>query len=135
VFTSVLIAVFLLGHAGIHAAFLTPRPPATAGGPEWPFALGRSWLLGHIGMDPGLVRVLGYALVAATLGGFALAALAAMGLLPAGLWSAGVAIGSIASLALLGLFFHPWLVLGVGIDLALLWAVLIGSWTPERLAP
>jgi hypothetical protein len=131
----VLIAIFLLGHAGIHAAFLTPRPQATAGGPEWPFELGRSWLLGPIGLDFGLVRVLGYALVAATLGGFALAALATMGLLPAGLWGAGVALGSVASLALLGLFFHPWLVLGVAIDLVLLWAVLIQTWTPEGLAP
>ena len=132
--TKLLIAALLLGHAGIHASFVAPRPPATAGGPEWPFDLGRSWLLGPLGMDSGLVRILGSGFVAATLAGFALAALATVGLLPAGLWSPGVAIGSVASLALLCLFFHPWLVLGVAIDLVMLWAVLIQSWTPEHLA-
>jgi hypothetical protein len=86
-------------------------------------------------VDSGLVRTLGYALVAATLAGFALAALATVGLLPAGLWSVGVAIGSVASLAMLGLFFHPWLVLGLAIDLVLLWAVLVQNWVPERIAP
>lgn len=133
-FAKLLIAALLLGHAGIHASFVAPRPPATAGGPEWPFDLGRSRLLGLLGMDSGLVRILGSGLVAATLAGFALAALATVGLLPAGFWSAGVLLGSVASLALLGLFFHPWLVLGVAIDLVMVWLVLIQGWAPDRLA-
>jgi hypothetical protein len=134
VFTRLLIVASLMAHAAIHAAYITPRPPATAAGPEWPFDLGKSWILTPLGVEPGTARVLGLALVAATFGGFALAALATIGLLQTGLWTAGIAMGSGASLVLLGLFFHPWLVLGVAIDAVLLWAVLVETWAPERLA-
>lgn len=129
-----LVAGFLVAHGAIHAAFVAPRPPATAGGPTWPFELGRSWALGPLGMDPGLGRTLGLALVAVTIGGFALAAVAALGLAPAGVWTAGIAVGAVASIALLALFFDPWLVLGIGIDLVLLWAVLVAHWAPEGTA-
>lgn len=129
--TRLLIAAFLLAHAAIHAAFISPRPPATAGGPAWPFELSRSWILGPLGLDSELGRILGLALIAVTFGGFALAALAALGLVPAGIWPAAVTIGAVASIAVLALFFHPWLVLGVAIDLALLWAVLVANWAPD----
>ena len=36
-----LIAAALLAHAAIHASFIAPRPPVTAGGSIWPFELGR----------------------------------------------------------------------------------------------
>jgi hypothetical protein len=36
-------------------------------------------------------------------------------------------------LLLLLLFFHPWLTLGIVIDVALLWAVLVAGWRPEGL--
>lgn len=128
------VAGFLLAHAAIHAGFVSPRPPVTAGGPEWPFEL-RSWLLGPAGLDADTARVLGMALVALTIAGFALAAVTALGIAPSGLWPASVAIGAVASIALLGLFFHPWLVLGIAIDVALLWAVLLVRWTPEGVTP
>ena len=130
-----LIALFLLAHAAIHGAFVSPRPPATADGPAWPFELGRSWLLGPIGVDPELGRYLGIALVATVFCAFALAALTAVGIAPAGAWTPSIALGSVASVALLMLFFHPWLALGVGIDLLLLWAVLIARWAPEGVQP
>jgi hypothetical protein len=133
--TKLLVAAFLLAHGAIHAAFISPRPPATAGGPAWPFDLGHSWVLAPLGLDPAVGRLLGVALVALTLGGFALAALSALGIGPAGLWPAAVTIGAIASIALLALFFHPWLVLGVAIDLVLLWAVLVANWEPEVSNP
>jgi hypothetical protein len=126
-----LLAAFLLAHAGIHASFLSPRRRATAGGPQWPFELGRSWILTPLGLQPELTRVLGMALVAATLGGFALAAIATVELLPPALWPPAAAVGAVASVALLLLFFHPFLVLGFVIDAALLWAVLVAGWTPQ----
>lgn len=128
------IAAFLLAHAGIHAAFIAPRPPATAGGPTWPFELGSSWLLGPLGLRTEAARTLGTALVATTFAGFAVAAMAAIGILPPGLWAPTVAVGSITSIALIALFFHPWLVLGVAIDLVLLWAVLVAEWAPDGAA-
>ena len=126
-----LIAALLLAHGAIHASFLSPRPSATAGGPAWPFDLARSWVLTPLGIQPQMMRLLGTALVIATIGVFALAALATTGLLPTDLWGPASAAGAVASLALLVLFFHPWLVLGLAIDLGLLWAVLVAGWTPH----
>jgi len=125
-----LLAAFLLAHGAIHASFLSPRPPATANGPEWPFELGRSWVLSPLGLHSEGTRLLGIALLAATIAAFGLAALATAGVLPASVWGFASAIGAVASIALLVLFFHPWLVVGVVIDLGLLWAVLIAGWTP-----
>jgi hypothetical protein len=126
-----LIAALLLAHGAIHASFVSPRPPATPGGPLWPFELARSWLLTPLGVPAETTRLMGTALVVATIGAFALAALATTGLLPADLWAPASAAGAISSLALLVLFFHPWLVLGLAIDLGLLWAVLVAGWTPR----
>jgi hypothetical protein len=133
--TRLVLGAFLLAHGAIHLGFVSPRPPATADGPAWPFDLGRSWILGHLGLDGELARVLGMALIAVTIGGFALAALVAIGIAPAGIWPAAVAIGAVGSVAVLALFFHPWLVLGLAIDVALLWAVLVASWAPEGVTP
>lgn len=127
----VVIAALLLGHALVHAAYLAPRPPATATGPAWPFELSDSWLLGRFGTSTELSRVIGFALVAATIGGFALAALATLGVMPSVLWLGGVVAGAVCSLSLLLLFFHRWLLLGIAIDLGLLWAVLIARLAPE----
>ena len=127
------LAVFLLAHAGIHAGFVSARPPVTADGPAWPFDLAHSWLLSPLGASADITRLLGWALFAATLAGFALAAVAVIGLLPASLWVPAAAVGSIASLSLLLLFFKPWLVLGVGIDVVLLWAVLMADWNPASI--
>jgi hypothetical protein len=126
-----LFAAFVLAHGVIHASFLAPRPPATAGGPTWPFELARSWVLTPLGIQPETTRLLGMALVAATIATFALAALAAAGFIPGELWGPASAAGAVASVALLVLFFQPWLVLGVVIDLGLLWAVLIAGWRPQ----
>ena len=130
-FARLALAAFLLAHAAIHAGFLS-RPPVTAGGPAWPFSLDTSWLLHSI--DPELRRLVGVALVAATIGGFGLAALGAFGIMAGWAWPVGVALGAVASLATLVLFFHPWLILGVVIDVVLLWAALIARWEPAALA-
>ena len=55
-----------------------------------------------------------------------LTSIAALGVAPA-LWAPSIAIGSIASLVLLIVFFDPWLVVGIGIDVVLLWATVVGS--------
>jgi hypothetical protein len=128
------LAAFLLAHAGIHASFVAPRPPATAGGPEWPFALGHSWVLSPIGLSSDSVRVLGVALVAAVIAAYTLAALTAVGFAPDALWVPSVVTASLASLALLVVFFHPWLALGVAIDAVIVWAVLVAGWAPEGIA-
>jgi len=133
VFARLAIAGLLIAHGAIHAGFLSKGPPQKPGAPPWPFDLERSWLRTRLGVSPGSVRMLGLALVAATIGGFALAALATLGVLPVGAWTATVAVGSVASLALLAVGFHRWLFIGIAIDLVLLGVVLVAAWTPDHL--
>jgi hypothetical protein len=127
------VAGLLLGHALIHASYLSPEPARKPGAPAWPFHVERSWLLGPIGFDRATSRLLGTGLVVLVIAGFALAAIASLGAGPAWLWPIGVALGAIASLAVLILYFHPWLVLGLVIDVLLLWVVVIAGWTPTGL--
>jgi len=130
---TLLLVGFLLAHAAIHLGFLSPRPATTAGAPAWPFELAHSRPLAALGLDPGVARGVGRGLVAVTLGGFAVAAIGALGILPRDAWFAAASVGAIASASLLLLYFHPWLVLGVAIDVALLWVVLVARWVPDAL--
>jgi hypothetical protein len=123
------LAGFLLAHGAIHLGWVT-RPPATAGGPSWPFALDHSWLLDRLGVGAAAARPLGLALVAVTMASFGLAAIATLGVLAPELWTIATVVGSIASLAIIVIWFHRWLVLGMAIDLVLLWAALVADWTP-----
>ena len=129
-FVRIAVAGFLLAHALIHIAFVSPAPPATADGPAWPFTTKDSWLFSRLGVGPSEARLVAMALVAVTVGSFAVASLVALGLSPAVLWAPAVAAGAFASLALLVAFFHPWPALGVAIDVVLLGAALVGGWVP-----
>jgi hypothetical protein len=130
----IMLGLLLIGHALIHGAYLAPAPPRTADGPEWPFAMSRSWLVTGLGIGPEVVRVLGAALIGLTLVTLLGAGLSAMGLLiPEGWWTQLAVSGAVASLAVLLLFFHPWLLLGVAIDLALLYLALVATWSPAEL--
>lgn len=131
---SVLVALLLVAHGAIHLGFVSPAPPATQGGPAWPFDLGRSWLLQPIGVGGSIARLAGAALVVLVLAGYAATALAVLGWLPASMFRPGMVLGSVASLVLLALFFHRWLVLGLVIDVALLVAVLGAGWMPAGAA-
>lgn len=116
-----LLAALLHGHGVVHVMFMVPTPAATAGGPDWPFDMARSWAVTGAGLDLTLVRTIGFALIAMVVGGFVLAALSTVGILvPPGWWRATVAVSAVASAVLLILFFEPQLVLGLGIDGALL---------------
>jgi hypothetical protein len=128
-----LLAAFLIGHAVIHTGFLRPRP-VTAGGPAWPFALDRSWLLKPLGVSVPAAKALGTALVIVLVIAYGAAVLALLGVLGGAAFSAGVVVGSAASLLLLGLFFHPWLIVGAGLDLLLLVGVLGAGWRLEGLS-
>jgi hypothetical protein len=127
----IVVAGLLLAHAAIHLAFIAPAPPATASGPAWPFTTADSWLLNRLGVGPAGARLIADGLIAVTLLGFVLAALAALGVVPAALFVPALSVGAVASIGLLSVFFHPWLVLGVAIDLGLLWAGLVAGWTPS----
>ena len=127
-----LFTTLLAGHALIHAGFLSPRP-ATTGGPEWPFALDRSWLLTPLGLDASVARAIGVALCLVLVAGYATAIVATFGVFGGPAFVAGIAVGSSASLLMLVLFFHPWLIIGAILDLVLLFGVLALDWQMEPL--
>jgi hypothetical protein len=124
-----LLAAVLIGHGIVHLMFAI-SPAATAGGPEWPFDMAKSWAVTG-GLDLNVVRTVGVALIVIVAGGFALAALSTVGLVvPAEWWRAAVGGSAITSIVVLVLFFNPQLALGIGIDVVLLWAVAANSWAP-----
>jgi hypothetical protein len=135
--TKLLIGGFLLAHGLIHLSYLSPAPPRTAGGPEWPFEMARSWLVTGVGLEAGAARALGTALALAAAILLAGAALATVGWIVPGAWWPALAVGgAVASLATLVLFFHPWLVLGLAIDaLVLWWALLAGGLEASWFGP
>jgi hypothetical protein len=126
-----LLAALLVGHGLVHLMFMVPAPTTPAGGPEWPFDMARSWAVAGVGMDLTVVRAVGLALIAIIIGGLALAALSTVGILaPPGWWQPVVAVSSVISALVLVLFFQPQLMLGLGIDAALLTLAVGRLWEP-----
>jgi hypothetical protein len=126
-----LLAALLVAHGWVHVMFVFPRPTPSGSGSEWPFDLTRSWLVSATGLDVNLVRITGMVVMSIVVVGFVLASLSIVGLLvPTGLWAGLLVVGAAASFLMLGLFFSPQLVLGLTIDLALLWLVFGSGWSP-----
>ncbi len=125
-----ILAAFFAAHGLIHLSYLSPAP-RTAGGPEWPFEMARSWLVTGLGLDADVVRPLGTVLVVATVALLAGAALATVGWgIPTSAWAILATLGAVTSAATLLVFFHPWIVLGLLIDAAILWFAVVAGWTP-----
>jgi hypothetical protein len=130
-----LLGLFLVGHALIHFGYLSPTPPRTAGGPEWPFEMSRSWLVTNLNVSAELVRPIGVLLVVAAVVALVGAGLAtARIIVPHEWWPALIVVGASSSLAMLALFFHPWLLIGVAIDAILLYLVFVAGWNPAGAA-
>ncbi len=126
-----LLAALLIGHGVVHVFFAVPTPAASDGGAGWPFDMAQSWAVTRAGLDLNLVRGIALVLIAVTVGAFALAAMSTVGLIvPSGWWQPTIALGAVASAAMLVLFFEPQLVLGLGIDSVLLWIVVTRAWMP-----
>jgi hypothetical protein len=77
------------------------------------------------------MRPLAYLLVAMTVVALVAGGLATIDLLvPASWWPGLVVAGATTSLLVLIVFFHPWLVVGMAIDVGLLYLVLVNGWDP-----
>lgn len=119
----IIAALFLFFHGLIHLGFVTPAPDD----PKYPFRTDQSWLLGASGKSVAI------AIASLVVIGYALTALAAFGV--PGLkeiWKPLLLGSTVASLILLGLWWHNWLILGVLIDLAIIAGVLWWGWSLAR---
>lgn len=125
-----LVSLLLAAHGLVHASYASPEPPRTPGSPAWPFHLDRSWALTPLGLGAPATRRVGLALLAVVVAGYAVSALAVAGVAPGAWFAPATVAASLASAAMLALFFSPWIVLGLAIDAALLVAVLLAAWAP-----
>src|SRR4051794_32576360 len=131
-----LFAAFLLGHGLVHIMFAAP-PPAAASTPgaEFAFNPARSWLVTGGILDVGMVKALVVVLVAATIAGYALTALATTALIvPVAWWSTLLVASTAVSAVLMIVGAAPGLILGMGIDVVLLAIVAASAWSPSASA-
>ncbi len=121
----IVIALFLIAHGLVHFSLTTVPVPAPGGlrTPFWPAwwrdATDPLWLASRLGLTPDAVRTIGWLLWAAVLASFSLSGLALI-FAPAqtAIWQAAAITGACASLILLVFYWHPWLVFGGLINLA-----------------
>jgi hypothetical protein len=126
-----LAALFLIAHGWIHYSLTTVPVPAPGAlrTPFWPSWWRENtdpqWLASRLGLQAGLVRSAGWILWVAVVAGFCFAGLGLLNILGLNaIWQGAGIFGAIASLLLLIFYWHPWLVVGAVIDLA----VLVGIW-------
>lgn len=128
----ILFALFLIAHGLVHAGLSAapiPNDPESKPGAFFT-AASRSWLLPQLGLGGSAIQWIGIVLVILSTVGFVLAGLGVLGVPGLNtIWRAVTVISSCLSLLLLILFWHPWLIVGVLIDIglliSLLWAKLL----------
>lgn len=108
-----------LAHAGLAAAPIPDDPNSTPG--AFFTDVNRSWLFLKIGLDSAVVRWIGITLVAFSIIGFIIAGLGVLGVPVFNhIWRGMAGFSAAISMLLLILFWHPWLVVGVLINIGLL---------------
>jgi len=130
------LALFLIAHGLVHSILaIAPNPSDPDAKPGTFFtAVERSWLLPQLGLDATTIRWIGIILVALSTLGFILAGLGVLGVPGLNtIWRTVSVVSSCLSLLLLILFWHPWLIMGVLIDIGLLLALLWAKWPPVTM--
>lgn len=127
------LGLFIITHGLVHAILAIAPNPADANAKPGAFftAAERSWLLPQLGLNASTIQWIGIILVVLSTLGFVLAGLGVFGV--AGLstiWRTLAVISACISLVLLIVFWHPWLPVGVLIDIAILVALLWAKWPP-----
>jgi hypothetical protein len=115
--------IFLIAHGLVHsglAAAPIPKDPNSKPGAFFT-APARSHLLVSLGSSPTGIRWTGIILVVLATLGFVLAGMGALGVpVLAAAWEGITIISAVISLILIGIFWHPWLIAGAVIDLAVI---------------
>lgn len=129
IFFSLFLIAHALAHAGLAAAPIPGDPDPKPG--AFFTEITRSWLFQKIGSAPGFVRLVGIILVVLSTLGFLLSGLGALGVPGlSDIWQAAAGFAVAVSLILLILFWHPWIIVGVLIDIGIGVLSLGGKW-PE----
>ena len=121
------LGIFIIAHGLVHSILAAaPNPSDTEAKPGAFFtAADRSWLLPKLGLSPGGIQWVGIVLVALSTVGFVVTGLGILGIGDIGVvWRLVAMISAPLSLLLLIIFWHPWLTVGVVINMLLLIALL-----------
>jgi hypothetical protein len=120
-----LIALTLIGHAGMHIGavacglLFASTPPS---------------IVTETGVDFDAVKAIAVVLTSVTVAGYLFAAMAGAGIfVPRSWWRPLVVIASVASATMLVALFSLPVVPGLAIDAVLVWAVLARSWQPTPI--
>lgn len=123
----ILIAVFLIAHAWIHASLSwvpVPQPGQlrTPFFPSWRRAdVDPRWPINKIGLPADAVRTIGWVLWVLVVATGVVSALGLAGLpLLSSLWMPAAALSALLSILLIAAYWHPWLPVGILIDLLIL---------------
>jgi len=117
----VMFGIVLLAHAAIHLSWLAPRPEDDK---SYPFRW-RSVLL--LNASETTLKGIGTALIALQFLAYLVAALGLWGVpVLAGVWGAAAILGSVLSMMVMALLWHPWFVAGPFVNVAIVAAVLLG---------
>ena len=107
-----------LAHAGLAAAPIPDDPNPTPG--AFFTNVNRSWLFPKIGLDSTIIRWIGITLVTLTIIGLIITGLGVLDVsVFHNFWREMAGFSAVTSLLLLILFWHPWLVVGVLINIGL----------------
>jgi len=132
----IIIALFLIAHGLVHAGLAAaPNPNDSKSKPGAFFTSPeRSWLLPQLGLNAAAVQWIGIIFVALATLGFVLAGLGVFGV--PGLteiWRTVAVVSAVVSLLLLVLFWHPWIIVGILIDIGIIISLVWANWPSAEL--
>jgi hypothetical protein len=129
-------AIFLIAH-GLMTMSLSTVPVPALGALHTPYFpawwrdnVDNTWPASRLGIPVGIIRIVGSSLWMAVLVCFAAAGAGLLGL-PGlnSLWQIFAAAGAFNSLILLALYWHPWLFIGLLLNISILVSIFAGWFT------
>ena len=130
------LGIFIIAHGLVHSILAIAPNPADAEPKPGKFftTADRSWLLPKMGISDEGILWIGLILVALSTLGFLLAGMGIIGISGIStVWRMIAVISAIVSLLLLISFWHPWLPVGVIINLLIIICLLWVGWPPPEL--